>query len=182
MVHWLQEAIVVPEALPASKSKKRKRLASATGSLSTSSSGGSKLNVAVITEIFDGTDMVTLVKPTDQTKVFTRDLDPTGKEIMAKISTYCPLYLATRDAFPDVDTSHRTNYCSQMFKTVVNLLRAKYSKEKEHLVRLQQAKENYRQNEVYQHIFQILVRLPVKVPSTLLIFHPGSISDLAKNQ
>lgn len=83
---------------------------------------------------------------------------------MAKISSYCPLYLATRNPFPDIDTSHRENYCSQMFKKAVKFLQDKYSKESQHLVRLQHAKQNFRQNDVYRHIFEILVWPILNIP------------------
>lgn len=112
----------------------------------------------MITEIFDGEETVLLYKPIDQTKVFTRDLDMTGKELMAKISTYSPLYLATQDAFPDIDDQHRELYCARIFKKVVKLLEAKHPQGSKHSSRLQQALVNYRENEVYRHIFDVLVR------------------------
>lgn len=125
----------------------------------TSPSTTNKEGFVLLTKIFDGQSMVDICKPVHQSKITTRDLDPTGQEIMRKISKLSPLYLATKNAFPDSGATNRRRFCRLMFKKAVKSLKKKFPDEPRHIERLDEALNNYKIDDIYRKLLGVLVSI-----------------------
>lgn len=110
-----------------------------------------------MSEIFDGKENIQILKPIIQSKITARDLDPTGQDIIRKISAYSPLYLATKNAFPDSGDDSREAYCKMIFRRSAKALIKKYSTDKTFVQQLNQAQHNYDRDIKYAKLINVLV-------------------------
>lgn len=108
-------------------------------------------------EIFDGVKTIPIYKPIGQEKFATRDLDDIGRMIMAKISTYAPLYLATKNAFPDTTDQYRQAFADRMFHDAVTALKEKFSSDPNLLNELEHVSDAYETNSQYKALYKPLV-------------------------
>lgn len=81
--------------------------------------------MVVLCEVFDGENSIPITKPVKQQKLSTRDLDPVMQELMLTIAVESPLYLSTRDAFPDHSTDSKSDFCSLMVRKAARIVQEK---------------------------------------------------------
>lgn len=139
------------------KKRRRKNSVSESSSVST-----------LLCEVFDGTETHQIHKPASQSKVYSRNMDPVGQELLDIISKEGPLYLATQDAFPDHSTMLKANYCLTMVTRAALLLKelganeAKVAKI-EHTIAAFKADTKYRKALSKIVSVQVVVRLNMRM-------------------